>query len=265
MPELQEELAALLLSRLEITLVNDRAFARAPRLPMHAPTTRLILLITGRIHYHLGERDITLTQGDALLVPAWSVRRWSLDPGGRCRMAWCEFIVRPPRPGGMPAVLATFAPEVDVESIRRIGKAITAQDFLLAEGELKALLSRMLTGGTIVATPIGTRAASAEAAIEAALGWLHHHYAEAISLDELAQKAGLSPRQFRQQFMTLVGTAPRQYITALRMHEARFRLRSTDQSVKQVALAVGYTDPLYFSRHYRQYWGHAPGLRDMDQ
>lgn len=267
MHECAEELADLLLSRFEITRADDRVFPRAPRLPAHAPTSRLILVTAGRIQYRLGTQEISLKQCEVILVPAWSVRGWSLMPGETCRLTWCEFIVRPPRPGGMSALCGNYLPDIDPPCILRMIKALDQHNYLLAEGELKALLARVFSHGKIVGTPTGTRQSdpiqSAEAAIETTLSWLHQHYTETFSLDELADKAGLSPRQFRQQFAALVGTPPRQYVTALRMYDAKFRLRSTNQSVKQVALAVGYTDPLYFSRHYKQYWGHAPGKRNV--
>lgn len=260
-----DELAALLLSRLEVTLADDKTFASAPRLPAHAPTTRLILITAGRLRYQLGSQQLALKTGDALLVPAWSVRRWSLHPGEKCRLTWCEFIVRPSPPTGLPAVQTVFNADLDPPCIRRIANAFSDHNHLLAEAELKSLLARAFTAATVIQAPISTRTAgarTAETAIESTLSWLHQHYTETFSLDDLARKADLSPRQFRQQFAALVGTPPRQYLTSLRMYDAKFRLRSTNQSVKQVALAVGYTDPLYFSRHYKQYWGHAPGKRN---
>ena len=70
--------------------------------------------------------------------------------------------------------------------------------------------------------------------------------------------AGLSAGYFRTAFRRLTGMSARAYLTAQRMRAARFYLRETSMSIKEIAAACGYQDALYFSRHYKEYWRHAP-------
>ncbi len=257
----RDELSALLTSHLEVTLAEDRIFSRTPRIAECAPTTRLILVAAGEVQYQLNDQSFLLGKGDAILVPAWSIRRWLLPNEEPCRYVWCEFVIHPPRPGGIPPIRARFSPEVDIASVLRIKKATAKKQDLLAEGELKALLARMLTTGLILsAKPAMRRGLQTgnEVLTEHVLSWLHHHYKEAITPADIARKAQLPVRQLRKLFVAHVNMTPQEYLAALRMYDARHRLRTTEQPVKQIALAVGYADPLYFSRHYRQYWGHPP-------
>ena len=56
-----------------------------------------------------------------------------------------------------------------------------------------------------------------------------------------------------------MGISPLDYVTQLRMAEACRRLMSSDETVAEVAKAVGYADPYYFSRLFRRRIGIPPG------
>jgi transcriptional regulator GlxA family with amidase domain len=49
-----------------------------------------------------------------------------------------------------------------------------------------------------------------------------------------------------------------QYVTRLRVREAQRLLRETDLPVATISTMVGFDDPLYFSRRFRQLVGDAP-------
>ena len=52
--------------------------------------------------------------------------------------------------------------------------------------------------------------------------------------------------------------SPVQYLTKYRMSQACILLKKTDMAVKAVAFSVGYEDPLYFSRRFRETEGCSP-------
>jgi transcriptional regulator GlxA family with amidase domain len=74
----------------------------------------------------------------------------------------------------------------------------------------------------------------------------------------LASQASMSLSHFFALFKRQVGTTPIDYLIHLRMERARDLLTTTDLSVKEIAAALGYDDPFYFSRVFKSVNGVAP-------
>ena len=73
--------------------------------------------------------------------------------------------------------------------------------------------------------------------------------------DRLARRYGLSPSTFRRYWARYVHTSPAKYVTHLRIREACRVLAETDTPVGELANDLGFGDPLYFSRKFRQFVG----------
>ena len=77
------------------------------------------------------------------------------------------------------------------------------------------------------------------------LGWatdfMHSNLHRALTLDDLADAARLSPYHFLRMFRQLHGTTPMEYLREQRTHRALALLESTDVPVAQVAQLVGLT------------------------
>ena len=98
-----------------------------------------------------------------------------------------------------------------------------------------------------------------------ALEYLNRHHPRAdLTIPEVARAAHISPTTLRRLCYNHLARSPIAYLSTLRIHRARDLLERTDLSIKEIALRVGFADPLYFSRLYRRIYGHAPsqeGLR----
>jgi len=79
-----------------------------------------------------------------------------------------------------------------------------------------------------------------------------------FTLAELARIAGLSPTRMIALFHTQLGQTPRQFWEGRRIEQARRLLERTQLSVAEIAEAVGYTDPFYFSTRFKVVVGSAP-------
>jgi AraC-like DNA-binding protein len=88
--------------------------------------------------------------------------------------------------------------------------------------------------------------------------FLGGHFAERISLPQVASLAGLSRPQFHAVFKRAAGMTLIDYITQLRLTHASRLLRETDQSVAEIASAVGFADQSYFDRRFRRFFGRTP-------
>jgi AraC-like DNA-binding protein len=81
------------------------------------------------------------------------------------------------------------------------------------------------------------------------------HYLEHHDFDALAREHGLSPTTFRRYWERYVHTPPARYVMNLRMREACRLLVETDKTVAEIADALGFDDPLYFSRRFSMQMG----------
>ncbi|MBR1130921.1 AraC family transcriptional regulator [Bradyrhizobium iriomotense] len=79
-----------------------------------------------------------------------------------------------------------------------------------------------------------------------------------ISLAELSEIAGLSKRHFLRAFQESVGVTPYNYVLSLRIDEAKRRLSETEDSIVDVALAIGFNDAQHFSTSFKKATGIPP-------
>ena len=86
------------------------------------------------------------------------------------------------------------------------------------------------------------------------------HYQEKIYLEALADQVHLNPQYLSVLFKKETAMSVSDYIAAIRMEHARALLRDTTDSIQMIAEAVGYPDPQYFSRRFKQTVGQPPQL-----
>jgi transcriptional regulator GlxA family with amidase domain len=87
--------------------------------------------------------------------------------------------------------------------------------------------------------------------IEQTISYMMDHLDRPLQVATLAAMASVSPSHYFALFKRRTGSAPMDYFTRLRMEHARRLLDTTSRSVKEVAAALGYEDPFYFSRVFK--------------
>lgn len=90
------------------------------------------------------------------------------------------------------------------------------------------------------------------------LGYIQEHYAEKISLNELAVKLHRNPQYLSAAFSKECGMSITEYIASVRIQHAKQLLRATDTPIGMIGTAVGYQDPQYFSRVFHKVAGIYP-------
>lgn len=88
--------------------------------------------------------------------------------------------------------------------------------------------------------------------------YLHEHYAETISLDQLAAEHNMNTFYLSRAFSQEFGASITDVLAGVRMECARELLEEGELSVKQIAFQVGYTNGNYFSKVFRRYYGLSP-------
>lgn len=98
--------------------------------------------------------------------------------------------------------------------------------------------------------------------IAAAIQKIRSDFHQDISVEELAELAGMSRSSFHEHFKTVTSMSPLQFQKSLRLIEARSLMISRDLDAAGAAYQVGYESPSQFSREYARMFGAPPG-RDI--
>lgn len=94
--------------------------------------------------------------------------------------------------------------------------------------------------------------------VRAALRFIEKNFARKITIEEIASVCGIDRSYFGKIFRQAIGFSPQAFLLNYRMGKASELLRHTDMSIADIAAAVGYENPLHFSRAFKKSIGSAP-------
>ena len=90
------------------------------------------------------------------------------------------------------------------------------------------------------------------------LTWAREHLDARLTVDDLADRAGMSARHFTRAFIAETGTTPSKAIERLRIEEARSRVQSSSEAIERVAETTGFGDPERMRRAFIRAFGQPP-------
>jgi AraC-like DNA-binding protein len=88
--------------------------------------------------------------------------------------------------------------------------------------------------------------------------WLEENYLEPVTIDQLAQMAGVARSYFFRAFKKAFGMPPLTYQQLLRIESAKTLLRATSLNCNEIASRSGFTDVCFFHRVFRKHTGCTP-------
>lgn len=106
--------------------------------------------------------------------------------------------------------------------------------------------------------PAGGGSGDEDRRIGETLAFLHQHYAEPLSVPELAGKAHLSVSRYAHLFRQRKGISPGGYLQQFRMGKARELLITSTLPIGEIAAQCGFPDVFYFSNLFRRLTGISP-------
>jgi transcriptional regulator GlxA family with amidase domain len=92
----------------------------------------------------------------------------------------------------------------------------------------------------------------------ALLTWAREHLAAPLTVEDLAEQAGMSSRHFTRAFIAETGTTPSKAVERLRIEVARQRVQSSSEAIERVAEATGFRDPERMRRAFIRAFGQPP-------
>lgn len=123
----------------------------------------------------------------------------------------------------------------------------------------EVLFIQALRGALLDAAPAaGWLAAASDPRLAPALRALHEQPQHRWTLPELARLSHLSRTAFFERFRTCMGQTPADYLQWWRLQLAAQRLRETQDSVLEIAVAIGYDNASAFARVFKRVMGESP-------
>lgn len=100
---------------------------------------------------------------------------------------------------------------------------------------------------------------SGQSCISNSINFMKANLHKDISLEDIANYVGFSKFHFNHTFTKVTGISPWNYLTKLRLEHSIKLLLSTNLTVDEISVMVGYTSSNYFNKVFRKYIDSSPG------
>lgn len=90
--------------------------------------------------------------------------------------------------------------------------------------------------------------------------YLEIHRSQDITSEDICRHIGCSRSLISHQFKAATGTSIREYLTSLRLQDAKKLLENSDLTVTEIAFTVGFGSSNYFTNVFKKEFGMAPGI-----
>ena len=247
-------------------MILDPVWARK----MHrSGSNELMHVIRGDVSVKMGKSRLEAGPGDTLLVPTGTLHRDEFDLSIGLEVFYIHFSWLPSTEYFQivpPKAVTRFCAPVAAE----IGKLCDRMQIGLDAGtETDRLLIGSYTHNILLlilreALRVNERKNHAEhlhhgrALLFKAQEYIDRHYAEQVSLDQIAEALAISPFYLSHLFSRESDFSFVEYITKVRMRKAKDLLADGAKNVSEAAYAVGYNDSNYFSKVFHRYFGVSP-------
>lgn len=223
----------------------------------------MLFMLKGKIRVAAGEVSATMTPGECIIfTPHVPFFFESLD-GQELVYLWVHFsgsaseeLIRScVLPVG--CIMYVGIAENVVRTFQSMFQAFSKRDPFYQTDAIQILISLLALIGRAVQNA-NRPSHNHMSRIEPSLRYIHEHFHEELSLQQLAEMEHLSVSHYRTVFTELIGVSPYEYILLQRINRACDLLRHTDLSVAEIAEVIGYNDQRYFSRLFKIKTGVTP-------
>ncbi|GAB3536244.1 hypothetical protein GCM10027403_16350 [Arthrobacter tecti] len=242
------------------------SFTNLPIPPVRrdAPTDYLLVwVVDGDISGEVGGVPFVASASEAVLLPPGVPHAYWAPSRGNWHWLWVHFdgaaastfhedftrLDQPVVPLDIPFTYRRF-----ISVLTHAQQSADPQKSPLVTGELLALLGTILGSGADSDGSRGTENAD----LEDLFAWIAENLDQPLTLKDMCSRATSSPANLHRRFVAAVGVSPKSYVSRIKLSTAADYLRLTSMSVSNVAAAVGFKDPLYFSRRFKAWSGLSP-------
>lgn len=225
--------------------------------PTHAnPGFELSLVQRGVLAFDLPRGEVSATTGGCIVLPPQLVNT------PRAAGSLHQIMLSPLLVAGAAAELGVAVPAH--AQVMAADSRVTTLAALIGRERRRVEDADPLIGALIDALvlalvrPEPAAPAARDVHVRRALEYLAAHLSDTVRIDDVAAHAGLPRFALMHRFKAQVGTSIHQYHQRLRLERAAHALATTTQTILQIALAHGFTDPSRFARAFARVHGATP-------
>lgn len=223
----------------------------------------IMYCISGKLWCHQNEQKIAVFPGETILLDLHRPHRYYFSEGMPSRIAWLHLNGTPAvqimqqleRRCTLPVKTADAAVYTKICSFFECSDC-PDPDIFRQSAECYSLLLGFFREHWQAQIPTET---GRQAAFKKSV-WhtISHNLNRDVTVEELAESVSLSKYHFIRSFHEAFGMPPIQFITREKIRQAKYRLTNTSDSVSDIAEAMGFTTPSYFSKVFKQVSGFSP-------
>lgn len=222
---------------------------------------------SGKCTVHAKNTDTQVSSGNTVLINCYEAHGYESDCGweadwihvdGAAALKYydylskkydCDTPVLNQEPSGLAALIGDFS-NGNIPAEAAMSMMITGMlaDFAVVDGS---------SGKQNECNDIDNQADSNDA-ISLVTGYINSHFTEELSTYELASLAGLSRYYFIRLFKKRTGCTPHEYLINTRLNHAKYLLKNTSLTIKEICFASGFADESRFCTCFRSCVGVRP-------
>ena len=122
--------------------------------------------------------------------------------------------------------------------------------------KISRLLAEQISANKSPLTPISKSTQTKR--LQKIMTFIHAHYGERISADDMARAAAISRTEVFRCFQTVLRKKPVEYLTEYRLSIATILLASTDRTLSDISISCGFNSASYFGKVFREHHGISP-------
>jgi AraC-like DNA-binding protein len=237
------------------------------------------LCLEGTGRFRFGQRDEPIQPGDVFLIDNSDAHVADADPGVHLRLLLALFLPEfLAAPGCRPFDSEYLTPFTDGSNasrripndsqlahelrpilfdLREAAEGGDPADRYLVDANLRRFLGVVIKHRGSE-SPRADIAGDVQQQLSPALAYLADHFREPITLDQVAETVHLSASRARHLFKEVTTVGFKEYVTKLRLTEAKRLLLNTEKNICEIASAVGYSNVYQFYKVFYRYTQMSP-------
>ena len=222
----------------------------------------LLYTCSGQGVMHWKKQVCSLTAGTAVIIYCDTFQQYYTGDADEWEFFFVHF-----DGAGLKGYAASLLDRLTPVRLRAVGEmeeafrrllALRAEPDLLARAEVNCLLSGMLRSMLESLYRTDSEENRSHREVQLLTKYIHDHMSENIGMAEFEKITHYSKYYLIHLFRQQMGVPPYRYLHQCRIQRAQELLRSTNDSVSEIAAQVGYMDSVSFIRHFQSIVGATP-------
>ena len=225
---------------------------------------QLLYILEGKAHFYFESDERIVNKGEMVLFRPYDHQSYFYFPQDKCQSFWVHFT------GSDVEQIIDYYKLPKAENVFYSGSSPDYQwlfeqmirELQLCRANYKELLTMLLRHIFLLVNRFlkeGSKSGiDALNDIERSIRYFNENYTKNINIEEYAKSLHISACWFNRRFKQVTKMTPLQYILSVRLANAKMLLETKDYNVTETAYAVGFNNPLYFTRLFTKHIGVSP-------